>query len=308
MGGRVWQTTNAWDPSEDSTAQRTYEDRADDVFVDFTQPPKGLSYHNKADRAKIHRAVYKGSPWVNVDDIEGEAVALAKRDPQMAERFYGNRLVYANGSWLPDGRWESTKRLRTVEDGTGIVLGFDGSENNDWTAIRAETIDGFQFTPTYGPDKKPTIWDPRTFPDGSIDRQEVAAAVEELFTRYKVARFYCDPQDWRSEIGDWALAYGDKVVMEWATNRPAAMYASLTTFESDLISGRLTHDADPITETHVNNARKKAVPGQKYILIKPADHQKIDAAMASALAHEAAVDALQNGWAKKVSRRVLVLR
>jgi len=308
MGGRVWQTTNAWDPSEDSTAQRTYEDRADDVFCDFTQPPKGLSYHNKADRAKIHRAVYKGSPWVNVDDIEGEAVALAKRDPQMAERFYGNRLVYANGSWLPDGRWEATKRDRRIEDGTSIVLGFDGSENNDFSAIRAETIDGFQFTPTYGPDNKPTIWDPRSFPNGSIDRVEVAAAVDELFTRYKVARFYCDPQDWRSEIGDWALAYGDKIVMEWATNRPAAMFASLSTFENDLISGRLTHDADPITETHVANARKKAVPGQKYILIKPADHQKIDAAMASALAHEAAVDAIKDGWAQKVSRRVLVLR
>jgi phage terminase large subunit-like protein len=86
------------------------------------------------------------------------------------------------------------------------------------------------------------------------------------------------------------------------------MHAALSRFEIDLASGRVTHDADKITETHVANARKKAVPGQKYVLIKPADHQKIDAAMASTLAHEAAADAREAGWAKQVSRRVLILR
>lgn len=48
--------------------------------------------------------------------------------------------------------------------------------------------------------------------------------MDELFTRYKVQRFYCDPQDWRSEIGDWALAHGDDHVFEWATNRISRMY------------------------------------------------------------------------------------
>jgi hypothetical protein len=308
MGGRVWETTNAWDPSENSTAQQTAENGGADIFQDFPKPPLGLKYTNKADRRKIHRAVYSGSPWVNVDDIEGEAAELLRTDPQMAERFYGNRLVYAKGSWLPENRWESTEVPNgQPEPGTAIVLGFDGSENNDWTAIRAETIDGYQFTPTYGPDRHKTIWDPVEF-GGSIPRDEVAAAVEEIFSRYKVARFYCDPQDWRSEIGEWALEYGDKVVFEWATNRPSAMHAALTTFEVDLATGRLTHDECDVTATHVANARKKAVPGQKYILIKPADHQKIDAAMASALAHEAAQDALKDGWARKASRRVLVFR
>src|SRR5919205_763152 len=108
MGGRVWQTTNAWDPSEDTTAQRTYEDAGADVFIDFIQPPKGLNYASKTDRRKIHKSVYTGSPWVNIDDIEGEAATLLKRDPKKAERFYGNRLVYAQGTWLPDGRWEET--------------------------------------------------------------------------------------------------------------------------------------------------------------------------------------------------------
>jgi len=310
MGGRSWETTNAWDPSENSVAQATYEAKVDDIFIDFPQAPPAsvLSYRNKQERRKIHRAVYAGSPWVNLDSIEAEAAELAGRDPQQAERFFGNRLVYAKGTWLPDGRWESTKDAdRVVEPGAYVCGGFDGSENNDHTAIRLETADGFQFTPTYGPDKRPTIWDPEEF-GGQIPRDEVAAAVDEIFETYNVGRFYCDPQDWRSEIGEWALAYGDKIVVEWATNRISAMFDSLRRFEIDLQTGRLTHDADKITEIHVNNARKKAAPGQKYILIKPADHQKIDAAMASALAHEATRDALDDGWGKPVSRRIRVFR
>ncbi len=53
--------------------------------------------------------------------------------------------------------------------------------------------------------------------------------------------------------------------------------------------------------------RKVAKPGQKYILGKPADHQKIDAAMASILAHEAASDAREAGWADPVSNRMIVM-
>jgi phage terminase large subunit-like protein len=51
-----------------------------------------------------------------------------------------------------------------------------------------------------------------------------------------------------------------------------------------------------------------AKPGQKYILGKPADHQKIDPAMASILAHEAAADTREAGWPTDVDSRVIVFR
>ena len=44
--------------------------------------------------------------------------------------------------------------LPSPPDGAKICAGMDGSINDDWTAIRGETIDGFQFTPTYGPDRR----------------------------------------------------------------------------------------------------------------------------------------------------------
>jgi len=191
-------------------------------------------------------------------------------------------------------------------DGTAISLGFDGSESNDWTAIQAETYDGFTFTPRYGPDSRPTIWNPAEW-NGQIPRSEVHAAVDELFTRYRVERFYADPNDWFSEIGDWSLLYGDNHVFEWPTNRIKAMYAEIKRFEIDLSTRRITHDGCPITAIHMANARKAAKAAQQYVLIKPADHQKIDAVMARILAHTAASDARESGWDPTPKRRRVVV-
>lgn len=189
--------------------------------------------------------------------------------------------------------------------GTAISLGFDGSENNDWTAIRAETRDGFQFTPLYGPDRLPTIWKPVDWGD-QIPRGEVNAAVDEIFSTWRVGRFYCDPQDWYSEIGDWSLAHGDGHVSEWPTNKIDRMFHAIRRFETDLASGRMSQDGCPITAIAMANCRKVAKPGQKYVLGKPADHQKIDPAMASILAHEAAADAREAGWSDAPSSRMIV--
>lgn len=182
-----------------------------------------------------------------------------------------------------------------------IALGFDGSDSDDWSALRAETMDGYQFTPTYtigGGDPHPTIWNPAEF-GGRIPRGHVHAAIEQLFEAHTVVRFYYDPPDWKSEGESWALRYGEKVVLEWATYRIVQMHESLKRFVTDLSEGSITHDGCPITATHLANARKEPKPGQRYLIAKPhgAYHQKIDAAMASVLAHEAAADARASGLA-----------
>lgn len=183
-----------------------------------------------------------------------------------------------------------------------ICLGMDGSLNNDWTAIRAETVGGWQFTPTYGPDSRPTIWDPAQW-GGNIPRDQVRVAVGEIFSTFKVERSYWDPEDWDTDIDDFALEFGETRVLKWRTNRITPMYEAIRRFETDLITGSMTHDGCEITKVHVANARKVAKPGQKYILGKPNEHQKIDAAMASILAHEAAADSRLDGWADRAKRR-----
>lgn len=305
MSGRVVETTNGWDPSENSVAQQTAASALvkNDIFRLHRLAPATWSFTDKRERRKILKYVYAGSWWVDLDSIEAEASEIMLTDPGQAERFYGNRIVAGLGQWMDDLIWANTEseKKRTVPEGTAVAGGFDGSENDDWTAIRLETQDGYRFTPTYGPDQRPTYWNPGEW-GGSIPRGEVNAAVDEIGRKYRLRRFYCDPRDWRTEIGEWALKFGEEEVFEWSTYRIDAMFLALKRSFNDLKSGRTTHDSDPVAAQHISNARKVAKPGDKYILGKPDAHRKIDIAMADTLAHEAAADLHAIGpdaWAPK---------
>jgi phage terminase large subunit-like protein len=200
--------------------------------------------------------------------------------------------------------WASREANIVVPDGASVAGGFDGSESGDWSALRLETKDGHRFTPTYGPDKRPTVWNPAEW-GGQIPRGEVHAAMDEIVRRYKVSRVYCDPRGWQTEIADWALKYGEKMFVEWATYRISQMHAALERLVTDLAAGELTHDGCQITERHMRNARpdRRLMSGEVVTLIrKDRDRSpnKIDMAMSSALAHEAWGDVTTaNDWPRK---------
>lgn len=193
--------------------------------------------------------------------------------------------------------------LPSPEPGTSICAGFDGSEMDDWTAIKAETREGLIFTPRYGPDRRPTIWNPRDF-DGRIPRGQVHAAWAEIVDTYDLRRAYCDPgfhdeTSWETEIEEWAVEWplpnGDPRFLQFPTTSAQRMYPAIRRLESDLPT--ITHDGCPITIAHMRNARKIiARTGRTYTLGKPAAHQKIDAAVTAVLAHEAAADERAAGW------------
>lgn len=119
MGGRTLETSNAWDPAEQSVAQTTHESATGDIFRFFRNPDlapelrgrdgKPLPYSVKAYRRKIHAYVYEGSDHVNLDSIEAEVAELMETDPAQAERYFGNRIVAGGGSWLPDGAWDARR-------------------------------------------------------------------------------------------------------------------------------------------------------------------------------------------------------
>lgn len=307
MQGRTIELTNPWDPMENSAAQQAFESRQADIFRYYRKPPVDLSYKNKRDRHKIHVHVYADSPWVDPETIDAEAAELVETDPTQAERFFGNRLVQGLGSYMPEKVWDASKDAdRVVLPGERIALGFDGSRSGDWTTLRAETADGHRFTPTYGPDSRPTFWNPDEW-GGRIPRGEVSAAVAEVFERYRVARMYVDPRHWETQADQWATEHGDDVVVTWPTNQIGRMFDALVRFLEDSAEKVTTHDGDPTMKLHALAARKVAKPGDKYILGKPAETQKIDLLMADVLAHEAAADMRAEGWADK-DNRVIIFR
>ncbi len=300
MQGRTIELTNPWDPMENSAAQQAFESNAKDIFRYYRKPPADLSYGNKRDRAKLHAYVYADSPWVDPKAIDAEAAELVETDPTQAERFFGNRLVQGLGSFMPEALWDATRLDVGVPDGAEISLGFDGSSTGDWTALRAVTKGRHRFTPTYGPDKRPTLWNPAQWPEGRVPRAEVASAMTEIFGRYKVKRLYVDPHMWETQADAWAEEFGEARVILWPTNKATRMFPALSRYLEDSRERVTTHDDCPTTRAHALNARKvaKTLSGfaDAYLLGKPSEHQKIDALMADVLAYEAASDALAEGW------------
>lgn len=301
MNGRTLATTNAFDPAENSAAQIMIDAGDDDVFVYWDKPPSNLRFDQPDERRKIIEYVYRDSPWVNVDTILAQAASTAKRDPGQAERFFGNRAVRGRHRWFTDELMEAFRAKRADSKLRGRVrvgLGMDGSKSDDFTAIRLETLDQHQFTPTYtvGGVERPCVWKPDEW-GGEIPRAEVREAIAQIHRRYDVVRGYYDPFWWESEIDDWADKHGPEKVVRWPTNAVKSMHAALERFRHDSTSSasKWTHDGCVDTEAAIGNAITRARSGETYIIGKPESHLKIDPAMSSVLAHEAVMDSLAKG-------------
>lgn len=289
MNGRSIETTNAWDPSEKSVAQVTFESELPDVYRDMSAPPKGTSWTNKAHRAKAFKAVYGNSWWVDLDRIDAEFVELAQRDEEQALRFFGNMVVAGSGAAVDAEEWAALADYRDVPSGSFVGLGFDGSISQDCTALVGCTQDFHVFV--LG------VWErPKDARDWVVPRAEVHAKVEEAFSRFNVGLMLCDPPKWWTEIDGWAARFGEDRVVMFDTNQDRRMAPAVDRFLSLVGQRILTHEGDETLTAHVTAAHKRKSRAKDpdddnrtlYTLTKPGDGRKIDAAVGAVLAVQAA--------------------
>lgn len=299
MGGRFLETTNAWDPAEQSVAQETNESTAPGVYRLKSEAGPG-SIRNKRDRGKMLRKVYEGSPWVDTDRIEAEVVALIEQgDAAQAERFFLNRVVSTEDRAYDIDRWnELADASHVVPDGALITLGVDGARFDDALAIVAtEVATGFQWPI----DILEAPQEAREDYEHDIARAD--GAVTEAFERFSVWRCYVDPQRIEDLLDRWQGRYGEKKVVAWYTNRPKQTAHAVRRHVSAVNAGDLKHDGDSVLTRHVGNAVRRRVnvrdedQRQMYVISKdrPMSLRKMDGAMAGVLSWEARGDAIAAG-------------
>ena len=82
------------------------------------------------------------------------------------------------------------------------------------------------------------------------------------------------------------------VIVNAELGRPEASVAAADRLLTDVRKkdSEFTHDGCAITEFHISSTRKSEKPNKTYTLVKPGDGRKIDMAIPSVLAHEAAGD------------------
>lgn len=309
MGGRFLETGNAWDPSDDSVAQQTYEGKTGGVFKMMFDGGPG-SIRNKRDRMRILKRLYGTSWWVDTERISSEIDDLLERgELAQAERFFLNRVVAAEDRAFDGGAWRKLADPHDVEAGTLIVIGIDGARYEDALAIVATDVDtGYQWP--LG------IWEkPQNAPEGyEHPMHEVEGAIQEAFERYAVWRVYVDPGSQTGNITPlferWQGKYGDKVVLPWLMTRWRATAYMIRNYASAIASGDLSHDGDERMAAHIDNARRRPVNvydedrRQMWVISKDAPNSpmKIDAAAAGALSWEARGDAIAAGAEKPKPR------
>lgn len=310
MGGRSIETPNAWDPSEKSVAQLTYESKLPDVHIDYPRPARG-GVKNKRQRRQALVVAYGDSArtppdgrwraWVDLDRIDAEAEELIKRgDPGQAERWFLNRILPgADAAFDPD-EW---KRLghseQKIPKGALVTLGFDGARRRDATGIVAtEVATGHQVVVHVWerPDNADEDWE--------VPEAEVDAKMTWAFEHWSVWRLYGDPPWWESTMDKWAGRWTKERVVSWWTNRKRPMAMALRAFRTSIGADELTHDGNETYATHIGNARRVNHPGMLdddgtplWTIAKdrPDSPNKIDLAVAGCLSWEARGDAIAAG-------------
>lgn len=297
MGGRTYETTNAFVPGEDSVAEGTHkavEDGAAGIYYDAVEAPEVKPEDSDETLKAALQVAYGDAWWVDLDRIVAEI-----RDPEStwedSQRFYFNHNVDDRRKAVETKRWETLARPDIViPAGTRIGLGFDGSLSDDCTVLIGTALvdgvpHGFEIEVWQRPKGAPKNW--------RVPRAEIRARVAEVFGYYDVGLMLCDPAKWQTEIEFWAEEHGEERVVFFDTNQPTRMWRACDRFSTAIEQSAYTHDGSSAFTAQVLAMHKRKVRVRdadddgrtKYVFVKGPNRDKIDAGIGGVLALEAAM-------------------
>jgi hypothetical protein len=308
---RILKITNAFEPGEDSVAER---DR--DAYEEGQRPGAGgsvgLLYDSleasedaplSAELAPEVVSTIRGdSTWLHIPSIV-KSILDTRNPPSRSRRFWYNQVVAAEDAWMIATIWDDCadeKKLVGPDD--EIVVFFDGSKSDDTTAlVGCRVSDGHIFR--IGSWSKPAGEAGKAW---IVPREQVDKAVASMFESYRIIAFFADPSDTRDDEGErfweplidtwhrryarqlqiWSLRSGEKThSIAWdmrSPERTAIFTDAAQRFITEAQDRTLTHDGDRSLRAHVLNARRRP---NKYGISLGKEHResrrKVDLAVAA---------------------------
>ena len=163
------------------------------------------------------------------------------------QRYRLNQWVRLAGEdFVSPHFWAEAKRDQTIPPGATVTAGFDGSVSGDATGIVIQDV-------ATGTLAVHAVWEPDpSDPEWTVDRDDVNAAIERLFSTYDVRMLWCDPSFYEPDVLTWSQKWRRRVERIPPTNHRIAPMAQQ--FLADLIAQEIGHDGDPRLQRHVLNA------------------------------------------------------
>ncbi len=323
-GAGTWylETTTMYEPGEESAAEATYNEAealaegrkkrgSHRLYFDHRWGDVPDLTDEAALRQGLREAYGDALAWMDEDSLVDQ-VYDTRTAEQRVRRYMLNAKTSAKDAWLKEHEWracrDSTKQLRL---GDTITLGFDGSWNEDATALVACHV-GLGHIELIG------CWEKPEGPEGEgwqVPRDEVDVAVAAAFRDYHVVGMYADPPHWTDWLSTWHNQWAEEVLVkatqrrpfEWYTARSGQMVAALDEFHTAVLERRISYTpADDrvgrkaeltlTLQRHALNARRHPTrAGMQIRKEYPKSPKKIDAVMAAVLAWQCRLDAIAAG-------------
>ncbi len=203
-----------------------------------------------------------------------------------------NQWVSSSKAWLPAGAWDAcVDESRSIPDGTDVVLGFDGSYNNDSTALVVVTL------PKEG--ELPHVdvveaWEkPSDEIDWTVDILEVEEVIRDACRRWQVQEIACDPARWARTyqiLDDEGLP-----VVTFPQSSERMVPATQRLYEA-VVNQQVTHSGDTRLARHMANAATKTDSrGTRLTKDAKRSNRKIDLAVALVMAYDHAAKVKPRG-------------
>jgi phage terminase large subunit-like protein len=272
------ETTTMYAPGEDSVAEETAKtaNSLKSVLFDHKQAPLDTDITDDDSLRRALRYVYGPSAaWM---DIEGLIAQF--HDPQWREsdmrRYYLNQPSTLEEKFTTPNAWDALEDpTRNPEPGARVVLAFDGSLNNDSTALIYVTLEDKPHVGVVG------VWErPENAPaDWVVDVLDVMEAIRQAVRKYTVVELTADPARWTFQLQ--TIQDEGSVVSHFPQNSGFRMTAATSGFSDLIATGGMTQDGDPRLRRHVLNAiLKNDNRGKRIEKDRKHSANKIDLAVA----------------------------
>lgn len=200
-----------------------------------------------------------------------------------------NQFVASGTAWFPAGAWEACEPEESIAipDATEVCLGFDGSFNNDSTALVVVTCGEAPHIDVVECWEKPA----EAAQDWAVPIVAVEDAIRDACRRWTVREIVCDPFRWART---YQILEDEGLPIVEYPQSPSRMTPATQRFYEAVMNKGLTHSGDKRLARHISNTvLKQDSRGTRIVKEAKNSARKIDLAVAAVMAFDRAATPLE---------------